>query len=89
MPDRPGVPIIGTRQRGSPLQPEQQHLSTFAGGMFGLGAKLLGRRKDMATAIALTDGAVWAYASTASGLMPEISKEYLTSTAAQLTSRIQ
>ena len=42
--------------------------------MFALGSKLLGRKDDLATAAALTESAVWAYRSTATGLMPEISK---------------
>lgn len=47
------------------------HLVCFVGGMFGLGAKLFDRPQDMDIAKKLTDGCVWAYESTATGIMPE------------------
>ena len=81
-PDRDGLIIIGTRSAGpvntslSHLTPRQEHLATFAGGMFGLGGKLFGRERDLATAVELTESAVWAYQSTATGLMPEIMDFY-------------
>lgn len=50
---------------------EVAHLTCFVGGMFGMGGKIFGREKDVETAKKLTDGCVWAYQSTASGLMPE------------------
>jgi len=54
------------------LQPDGQHLSCFAGGMFGLGAKLYGMpASDLATAEKLTRGCAWAYAAFPTGLMPE------------------
>lgn len=74
LPDRPGLVVIGSRVRGSTLKPQQEHLATFAGGMFGLGSKILGRKEDLATGMALTDSAVWSYASTATGLMAENSE---------------
>ncbi|ORY90819.1 glycoside hydrolase [Leucosporidium creatinivorum] len=48
------------------------HLTAFAGGMLGLGAKLLDRPKDMETAVNFTSTCVWAYEATRSGLAPEI-----------------
>lgn len=50
---------------------EITHLTCFIGGMYGLGAKIFGRDKDLETAKKLTDGCVWAYQMTPTGLMPE------------------
>ncbi|GAA6044143.1 hypothetical protein JCM8097_002794 [Rhodosporidiobolus ruineniae] len=47
------------------------HLTCFAGGMLGLGARLFGREKDMDTAIAFTKACTWAYDGTRTGLAPE------------------
>ncbi|OXV09992.1 hypothetical protein Egran_02245 [Elaphomyces granulatus] len=55
------------------LQYEYQgaHLTCFVGGMFGIGAKLFGISGDMDIAKKLTDGCIWAYKSTKTGIMPE------------------
>ena len=53
------------------LRPELAHLTCFAGGMWGLGARLFGRDADLSIAKKLADGCVWAYESTATGVMPE------------------
>ncbi|KAK0384386.1 hypothetical protein NLU13_8473 [Sarocladium strictum] len=53
------------------FQYEMTHLTCFIGGMYGLGAKIFGREKDLETAKKLTNGCVWAYQLTPSGLMPE------------------
>lgn len=51
---------------------EGSHLSCYAGAMFGIGAKVFpGLEKDLDIAKKLTDGCVWAYESTATGIMPE------------------
>ncbi|KAK2738555.1 hypothetical protein FQN57_006977 [Myotisia sp. PD_48] len=47
------------------------HLGCFVGGMFGIGAKIFGYDDDLAIAQKLTDGCVWAYNSTTTGIMPE------------------
>lgn len=47
------------------------HLTCFVGGMFAMGSKLFDRKEDMDIAAKLTDGCVWAYEMTASGIMPE------------------
>lgn len=52
-------------------QYEGTHLTCFAGGMFAVGAKLFGLDGDMDIAAKLTDGCVWAYESTKTGIMPE------------------
>lgn len=50
---------------------EGTHLTCFAGGMFAIGSKLFGLRDDLDIAAKLTDGCVWAYESTTTGIMPE------------------
>ena len=61
-PDMPGNLI---------LSPEQQHLLCFSGGMYALGAKIFDRKAELDIAAKLTDGCVWAYESTTTGIMPE------------------
>lgn len=55
----------------SELQAENAHLTCFAGGMFGMGAKIFDRPEDLEIAKKLTEGCVWSYNVTASGIMPE------------------
>ncbi|KAK0269498.1 hypothetical protein LTR35_014794 [Friedmanniomyces endolithicus] len=52
--------------------PEGEHLTCFAGGMFALGGKLFDRPEDVEIGRRLTDGCVWAYESTTTGIMPEL-----------------
>lgn len=49
-----------------------QHLTCFVGGMVGLASKIFRRPAEMDLAIQLTDGCVWAYNNTPTGIMPEI-----------------
>lgn len=53
------------------LRPEGTHLTCFTGGMFAIGAKIFNRDSDMEIAKKLTDGCVWAYEATVTGIMPE------------------
>lgn len=50
---------------------EGAHLTCFVGGMFAVGAKVFGIDSDLDTAAKLTNGCVWAYESTRTGIMPE------------------
>jgi mannosyl-oligosaccharide alpha-1,2-mannosidase len=50
---------------------EGSHLACFVGGMFAIGAKAFGIDGDLELASKLTDGCVWAYESTQTGMMPE------------------
>ncbi|KFY33944.1 hypothetical protein V494_07183 [Pseudogymnoascus sp. VKM F-4513 (FW-928)] len=50
---------------------EVTHLTCFIGGMVGMGAKLFDLDADIPIAERLTDGCVWAYEATTSGVMPE------------------
>lgn len=53
------------------LIPEITHLTCFIGGMVGMSAKIFGIDGDVEIAKKLTDGCVWAYGATKSGIMPE------------------
>ncbi|KAL8675398.1 MAG: hypothetical protein Q9168_000229 [Polycauliona sp. 1 TL-2023] len=53
------------------IKPEQSHLGCFAGGMFAIGAKIFDRPDDLDVAKRLTDGCIWAYEMTTTGIMPE------------------
>lgn len=50
------------------------HLKCYIGGTVALAAKIFRREKDLDIARGLTDGCVWAYDSTPTGVMPEIFK---------------
>ena len=50
---------------------EVTHLTCFLGGMFALGGRAFGLSADLEIARRLTDGCVWAYGATPSGIMPE------------------
>lgn len=64
-PTKPGVLAPGD------LEYESTHLSCFLGGMVALGAKAFSIEGDLDLAAKLTDGCVWAYESTNTGIMPE------------------
>lgn len=61
----------GNPKRDMDVEYEATHLTCFIGGMYGMGAKIFGRKKDLETAKRLTDGCVWAYQTTTTGLMAE------------------
>ncbi|KAI1204750.1 glycoside hydrolase family 47 protein [Annulohypoxylon truncatum] len=50
---------------------EVTHLTCFIGGMFGMGGKIFDVPEDVEIGKRLTDGCVWAYENTPSGIMPE------------------
>lgn len=54
-----------------PLRPDGSHLTCFVGGMLAMGAKVFEREGDLDIAAKLTEGCVWAYNSTRTGIMPE------------------
>ena len=53
------------------LSGDVEHLTCFIGGMVGMAAKIFDLEGDLEIAKKLTDGCVWAYGSTPSGIMPE------------------
>lgn len=83
LPEDRNVLLLGTLTtsgtlddpKDSVLQSEGTHLTCFAGGMFAIGAKIFNRDNDLDIARKLTDGCVWAYGATLTGMMPE---RYLT-----------
>ncbi|KAL9107195.1 MAG: hypothetical protein Q9227_007895 [Pyrenula ochraceoflavens] len=54
------------------LDPKGQHLTCFAGGMFGLGGRLFGNSEHVSIGQKLTDGCIWAYEAMKAEIMPEI-----------------
>ncbi|KAK8022765.1 glycoside hydrolase family 47 protein [Apiospora rasikravindrae] len=61
----------GNPEKDASITFEATHLTCFLGGMFGLGGKIFDDDIDVAIGEKLADGCVWAYESTASGIMPE------------------
>ncbi|KAI1175264.1 glycoside hydrolase family 47 protein [Nemania sp. FL0916] len=61
----------GEPEADATLQYEVTHLTCFIGGMFGLGGKIFEVPADVEIGQKLTEGCVWAYESTATGIMPE------------------
>lgn len=53
------------------LEPENAHLTCFAGGMFAMGAKIFNRPDELKIAEKLTKGCIWSYEMTPTGIMPE------------------
>ena len=53
------------------FQYEAAHLACFAGGMFAMGGVLFDKPEHVTIGSQLTDGCVWAYNVTATGVMPE------------------
>jgi mannosyl-oligosaccharide alpha-1,2-mannosidase len=53
------------------FEPRTEHLGCFAGGMFGLAARIFNRPSDFVIGEALTNGCVWAYQAGPLGVMPE------------------
>lgn len=70
------VGTYGEPEKEGDLLPtyEVTHLTCFLGGMVGMGAKVFGIQGDQGIAERLTDGCVWAYEATTSGIMPEDSR---------------
>jgi len=64
----------GSNDRGEivgDLTSDTGHLSCFIGGMVGMGAKIFNRGGELDIAVKLMDGCVWAYETSATGIMPE------------------
>jgi mannosyl-oligosaccharide alpha-1,2-mannosidase len=53
------------------LEPRMQHLACFAGGMFAMASRIFGNGGDFEIGRQLTEGCVWAYDHSPTGLMPE------------------
>jgi mannosyl-oligosaccharide alpha-1,2-mannosidase len=69
-----GVAINSTSETGELIETFKavnSHLVCFAGGMFALGGVIFDRPEDITIGKKLTDGCIWAYNVTATGIMPE------------------
>ncbi len=60
-----------TRGYNEKFKAEVAHLACFAGGMFAMGGVLFNKPEHVDIGAKLTEGCVWAYNSTATGIMPE------------------
>ncbi|BGO96578.1 hypothetical protein NBRC10513v2_000516 [Rhodotorula toruloides] len=67
VPGKDDMAIIGSMSYGS-WKPEMQHLTCFAGGMLGLGAKLLDRPYDLEAGVNVTNVCTWVYESSETGV---------------------
>jgi mannosyl-oligosaccharide alpha-1,2-mannosidase len=67
------VTTSGDPENDVKLKPEVEHLTCFIGGMIGMAAKIFELDSDLEIAKKLTNGCVWAYSMTPSGIMPESS----------------
>ncbi len=79
LPDHDDILFCGSldvRRSGPKLDPEGQHLSCFAGGMYGLGGRLFDLPEHVRLGEKLARGCAWAYDSFATGIMPEIFAMY-------------
>lgn len=52
--------------------PRGQHLACFAGGMVAMASRIFNRPADLEIATQLTEGCIWSYHATQTGLGPEI-----------------
>ncbi|GAA5923490.1 hypothetical protein JCM1841_001535 [Sporobolomyces salmonicolor] len=75
VPGREDLAIIGNMNWGT-WKAELQHLTCFAGGMLGLGARLLGRPQDLETGINVTEACAWVYESSETGVGGEATTFY-------------
>lgn len=73
--DERDILISGTANRVAgqkpTLKPDLQHLTCFTGGMLAIAGKIFSRKDDVEIGRKLTDGCVWAYQNTPTGIMPE------------------
>ncbi|KAK7229714.1 hypothetical protein V2G26_001884 [Clonostachys chloroleuca] len=75
LPNGEDILFVGDARLGKDkirLIPDGQHLSCFAGGMFGLGGKVFGAKDHVSIGERLTRGCGWAYNQFPTGLMPEL-----------------
>lgn len=66
--------VMVNQDGSTTLITESEHLTCFLGGMVGLGGKLFLNASHVDTAEKITQGCVWAYKSSPSGIMPENGK---------------
>lgn len=67
----PGTATRSANSDDIQLESRTQHLSCFAGGLFALGSRIFSIASDMSIGTALTEGCIWSYLHSPSGIMPE------------------
>ncbi|EEH34075.1 endoplasmic reticulum mannosyl-oligosaccharide 1,2-alpha-mannosidase [Paracoccidioides lutzii Pb01] len=76
VPDNADILISGETKAQDPssasLHAEGQHLTCYLGGTLALGGRLLSNETHIKIGRKLTDGCIWTYQNTPTGLMPEI-----------------
>ncbi|GME32501.1 Class i alpha-mannosidase protein [Neofusicoccum parvum] len=63
---------VVAEEGGVRLDPKNQHLACFAGGMFGIAGKMFDNPDDVEVGRKLTEGCLWAYETNPNGIMPEV-----------------
>ena len=63
--------VNGQPQVNTELIPQNSHLTCFTGGMVAMAAKIFERKEDLEIAAKITEGCIWSYDATTSGIMPE------------------
>ncbi|EKG20430.1 Glycoside hydrolase family 47 [Macrophomina phaseolina MS6] len=66
------VVVESEEDGGTRLDPRNQHLACFAGGMFAIAGRMFERQEDVDVGRRLTEGCLWAYETSPNGIMPEI-----------------
>ncbi|KAI6716535.1 hypothetical protein JHW43_000966 [Diplocarpon mali] len=77
VPGNPDILMTGVIDMSSEsphVHGQFQHLACFVGGMVALGSRISNSKEDLETAGKLTDGCVWGYNNTPSGIMPDFSQ---------------
>lgn len=67
-------PGIATRTPGNSetmLETRTEHLACFSGGMFAMASRIFGNPEDFYIGEAITNGCIWAYQNSPTGIMPE------------------
>ena len=59
------------RSQKPKLTPELEHLTCFTGGMLAIAGRIFNRPEDVEIGAKLTNGCIWAYENTPTGIMPE------------------
>ncbi|KIW09846.1 hypothetical protein PV08_11947 [Exophiala spinifera] len=61
----------GSRSPQTLLETRTEHLACFAGGMFAMASRIFNNPEDLYVGEQITNGCVWAYQNSPSGIMPE------------------
>ncbi|CZT44460.1 uncharacterized protein RSE6_04628 [Rhynchosporium secalis] len=76
LPQNPDILMSGNIETSidpNVIDGQFQHLACFVGGMVALGSRISNSAEELETAAKLTNGCVWGYDNTPSGIMPDFS----------------